>query len=174
MDLRKLGGCKPKPAIYRFNNSFVKDEKTGCWNWIGKSRSGSSRLYGRITVDNKIMPAHRYSWELHNDKKIPAGMLVMHKCDNPECVNPDHLTIGTTQDNSDDKVRKNRQAKGESFSKRKPASGSKNGLAKLTEIEAKEIFNSKSPQREIASRYGVSQTVVHNIKSIKTWKLIHV
>jgi hypothetical protein len=173
MDLRKLGGRTPKSPVYRFNNSFVKDEVTGCWNWLGKARSGTCRLYGRITVNKKTMPAHRFSWELHNEKKVPDGMIVMHKCDNPECVNPDHLTIGTTKDNSDDKVRKNRQAKGASFSNRKTSNGSKNGMSKLTETQAKEIFNDKSPQREIARRYGVSQTVVHNIKSIKTWKVIH-
>jgi hypothetical protein len=173
MDLRKLGGRTPKSPVYRFNNSFVKDEVTGCWNWLGKARSGTCRLYGRITVNKKTMPAHRFSWELHNEKKVPDGMIVMHKCDNPECVNPDHLTIGTTKDNSDDKVRKNRQAKGASFSNRKTSNGSKNGMSKLTETQAKEIFNDKNPQREIASRYGVSQTVVHNIKSLKTWKVIH-
>jgi len=173
MDLRKLGGRTPKSPVYRFNNSFVKDEVTGCWNWLGKARSGTCRLYGRITVNKKTMPAHRFSWELHNEKKVPDGMIVMHKCDNPECVNPDHLTIGTTKDNSDDKVRKNRQAKGASFFNRKTSNGSKNGMSKLTETQAKEIFNDKSPQREIARRYGVSQTVVHNIKSIKTWKVIH-
>lgn len=173
MDLRKLGGRIPKSPVYRFNNSFVKDEITGCWNWLGKTRSGKCKLYGRIKVNKKSMPAHRFSWELHNEKKVPDGMIVMHKCDNPECVNPDHLCIGTTQDNSDDKVRKNRQAKGLSFVNRKAANGSRHGLAKLTENQAKEIFNDTNSQRKIAERYGVSQTVIHNIKSMKTWKIIH-
>lgn len=173
MNLKKLGGCKPKPATYRFNQSYKKDETTGCWVWLGKSRSGSSGLYGRIQVNKKTIPAHRFSWELHNEQKIPDGMFVLHKCDNPECVNPEHLFLGTHQDNTNDKVSKNRQAKGDSFKHRKPAKGSANGLAKLTEESAKKIFNDTRPQRKIAETYGVSQAVVSNIKLMKTWKLIH-
>ena len=173
MSLKKLGGCKPKAAVYRFYHSYKVNEATGCWEWLGKSRSGSCRLYGRIKVDGKTMPAHRYSWELHNEAKIPDGMIVMHMCDNPQCVNPSHLRLGTHQENNDDKVRKNRQAKGDAFKNRKPAVGSRNGLAKLTEQQAMEIFNDQRPQRKIAADYGISQAVVHNIKSMKTWKVIH-
>jgi hypothetical protein len=172
MNLKKLGGCKPKPAPYRFAKSYIKDDVSGCWIWQGKSRSGNCRLYGRITVDGKIVPAHRYSWELHNQKKIPKGVFVLHKCDNPECVNPDHLFLGTHKDNMDDKVRKGRQASGESLSHPR-AKGSRNGLSKLTEKQAIEIFNDPRSQRLLAKKYGVSQTVIHNIKSKKTWRHIH-
>ena len=97
----------------------------------------------------------------------------MHKCDNPKCVNPTHLELGTHADNMVDMVSKGRQAKGASFSNRKSAKGSKNGLAKLTEQQALEIFQDKRSQRTIAKQYGVTQTAVYNIKSKKTWKEIH-
>ena len=173
MSLKHLGGCKPKPAFYRFSLSWEVDPKTMCWNWMGYLNRGAKKQYGSIKIDGKSVAAHRFSWEIYNGSKVPDGMIVMHNCDNPRCVNPDHLCIGTTQDNSDDKVKKNRQAKGLSFVNRKAANGSRNGLAKLTENQAKEIFNNTNSQRKIAERYGVSQTVIHNIKSMKTWKIIH-
>lgn len=173
MNLKKLGGCKPKSAVYRFNNSYIKEVSTGCWIWQGKSKSGASRLYGRIKVDGKPIAAHRYSWELHNNKKVPHGFLVMHKCDNPACVNPDHLIVGTHQDNMNDMKAKNRQFTKLRGVTRNVAIGSKNGNSKLTEDQAISIFNDTRPQRLIAIDHGVSQTVVHNIKSKKTWKYIH-
>jgi hypothetical protein len=168
-DLRFLGGSKPKPTEHRFHKSYIKDKDTGCWNWIGKSRSGSSRLYGRIKVDGKTTPAHRYSWELHNQKTIPKGMIVMHKCDNPQCVNPDHLSIGTHQDNMSDMVKKGRQSK----SNHERAKGEKNGNSKLTKKIAKAIFNDNRPQRQIAKSYGITQAAVSLIKRKITWRNIH-
>jgi hypothetical protein len=173
MSLKYLGGCKPKPAFYRFSLSWEVDAKTLCWNWMGFLNRGAKRQYGSIKVDGKSVSAHRFSWEFYNNSKVPDGMIVMHKCDNPRCVNPIHLCVGTHKENMVDMVLKNRQAKSGSFCNRQPAKGSKNGLSKLTEDQAKEIFNEKNSQRKIAQRYGISQTVVHNIKSKKTWKIIH-
>jgi len=173
MSLKHLGGCKPKPAFYRFSMSYEVNPETMCWEWLGTLSRGSKKQYGTIKVDKKSVGAHRYSWEIHNETKIPQSMIVMHKCDNPKCVNPMHLVLGTHAENMVDMVSKGRQAKGASFRNRQPAKGSKNGLSKLTEDQAKEIFNDKNPQRQIAQRYGVSQAVVHNIKSKKTWKVIH-
>ena len=169
MNLKKLSGCKPKSAIYRFNASYRKDESTGCWNWLGKSRSGACRLYGRISVDGKYVAAHRYSWELHNNESIPDGMIVMHKCDNPSCVNPDHLALGTHQDNMDDMVAKGRQSK----STHQRAKGEENGNSKITEKEAKEIFADDRSQRAIAKDYGITQAAVSLIKQKRTWRSIH-
>jgi hypothetical protein len=173
MNLKKLSGRKSKPANYRFNMSYIKNEETKCWVWQGKARSGSSKLYGRITVDKKSVPAHRFSWEMHNQQKIPENYFVLHRCDNPECVNPDHLFLGTHQDNMDDMVKKNRQAKGSNFANRKPARGEKNGLSKLTEKQAIEIFNDQRSQRTIAKQYGVTQTAIFYIKIKRTWRYIH-
>lgn len=173
MNLKRLGGCKPKPAIYRFGMSYEVDLETMCWNWIGTINRGSKKQYGSIKANGKSVAAHRFSWEFYNNSKIPTGMIVMHKCDNPKFVNPMHLQLGTHKENMEDMVSKNRQAKGDSFSKRNPAKGSRNGLSKLTEHQAMEIFKDTRSQRSIAQQYGISQAVVHNIKSMKTWKIIH-
>lgn len=169
MNLKKLGGCKPKSEIYRFNCSYIKDDISGCWVWQGKSRSGTSRKYGKIKVNGKNMPAHRYSWELHNQQKIPDGLFVMHKCDNPECVNPDHLSIGTASENMKDMVSKGRHISNLKIGLR----GEDAGNSKLTQKQALNIFNDSRSQRAIAKDFGVTQAAVSLIKRKKTWRFIH-
>lgn len=78
-----------------------------CWVWT-RSRSGVSRLgYGQINVHHKTRYTHRLSWEINNGL-IPEGMFVCHKCDNPGCFRPDHLFLGTHQDNMKDMANKGR------------------------------------------------------------------
>jgi hypothetical protein len=76
----------------------------GCWLWVGgKTGAGYGHFKHRIDI-----LTHRLSWELHNRKPIPPGMFVIHSCDNPACVNPDHLSVGTSLDNMRDKMKKGR------------------------------------------------------------------
>jgi len=84
---------------------FRKVDKTGsCWNWLaGKDKDG----YGKIKIARKDLRAHRVSWEIHNGI-IPGGLLVLHRCDNPSCVNPSHLFLGTALDNNRDRDAKGR------------------------------------------------------------------
>lgn len=98
-------------------------------------------------------------YEKHKGK-IPEGMLACHKCDNPLCINPDHLFIGTNLDNMMDKVRKNRQSK---------LMGEKSATAKMTELNIKEIRLCQDDNKAIASRFGISKSQVSKIKTGMAW-----
>lgn len=88
----------------RFWRRVMKPESDGCWTWTG---STAGYGYGRVFVDGRQQSAHRVAWELTNGP-IPEGLIVCHKCDNPPCVRPLHLFLGTHKDNSQDMVRKQR------------------------------------------------------------------
>lgn len=114
-------GRPPVPLTVRFWNNvktegdFPDPEKYPevigrCWKWTGMKSQRYGKIFDRDS--KKVVGAHRISWELHRGP-IPKGMSVCHKCDNPECCNPDHLFIGTVLDNIQDKVRKVRHRRGE-------------------------------------------------------------
>lgn len=157
------------PADERFARAYIPEPNSGCWLWYG-SLFGSNG-YGRLQVKSKSMAAHRYAWESHKGE-IPPGMLVLHKCDNPGCVNPDHLFLGTHQDNSDDKVSKGRHSRGVKHSSAKvnPARGEAVGRAKLKYTQVQKIQASLLPQRKLAQMYGVTQATISQIKTGKTWR----
>lgn len=148
--------------IERFHKKYVKDKNTGCWNWIAGTRPNArGKLYGRHHMDNgKGIGAHRFSFMIHNGE-IPNGKYVCHRCDNPLCVNPEHLFIGTHVDNMRDMVEKGRSYKG---------SGEKKGVSKLTNYQAAEIMQATGTNRDIAKQYGVSVSVVGRIKRGETYK----
>jgi hypothetical protein len=84
------------------------------------------------------------------------------QCDNSSCINPEHLELGTSYDNQQDKVKRNRSARGE-----------KNGRSKLTEKQVLEILKDKRNTYRIAEDYGVSNVVIGNIKRKKSWRYLH-
>jgi len=130
------------------------------------------RGYPQICVNGKRMYLHRFIYE-QSFGKIPKGLEVMHKCDNPTCINIEHLTLGTHQDNMDDKVIKNRQAKGDSLTKNRnhfKPKGIKNPACKLKEDDVLNIRIDTSSQIEIAKKYNISQSQVSAIKTNKSWK----
>lgn len=157
--------ARPKAGVTaydRFNANWERDQKTGCWNWTG-TISRAYKGYGHIRIGNKAMKAHRYSWEAHRGK-IPEGMHVLHSCDNSICVNPDHLWIGTHQDNMRDMFRKGR---------RQERRGQEHHKTHLTDADALAIYNSSDGPAALSKEYGISRQAVWNIKSKRTWKHIH-
>lgn len=87
----------------KFHESYSINTVDGCWIW----QKSNNYRYGQISINGKLVYAHRYSWELKNGP-IPKGMYVCHHCDVTLCVNPDHLFIGTAKDNVQDAIRKGR------------------------------------------------------------------
>lgn len=127
----------------------------GCWIWTGaKSKCG----YGYATMDGVYMSAHRASYQLYKGR-IEKGQHIQHSCDNRICVNPDHLTAGTRQENIQDMVNKGRQARGE-----------KNCNAKLTAAQILEIQADTRKLVDIAKDYGVTHASISFIKSRRIWR----
>lgn len=96
-------------TLDKFHDSIEPATPDACWRWTG---STDAKGYGRVFHDGKYRAAHRIAFALAYGP-IPAGMFVCHRCDNPRCVNPNHLFLGTIQDNTADMVTKGRHARGE-------------------------------------------------------------
>lgn len=142
----------------RFLSRFKKHNNT-CWEWIAhKDKDG----YGILPTNGNAVRAHRYSIEYYKGIN-PVGYVVCHSCDNPSCVNPDHLFIGRPVDNVADMIKK----------KRDRLIGSRNNKAKLNEKQALAIFNSKEPNHVLALQYGVSTSTIKRVKAKTLWRHIH-
>lgn len=145
----------------RFWRKVHRSDQETCWAWLaGKNRYGYG-AFGYGGRKGKRIAAHRMAWVLTNGE-IPYGLLVMHACDNPECVNPSHLRLGTPADNSADMVLKGRSANGENHSQ-----------AVLTEAEVATIrlkYKAGQPLKEIALAEGVSYRRV--MSAIRNWKYL--
>jgi len=161
----------PEEAI-RFFWSRVEQTAT-CWNWHGSHiRAG----YGH--VNHKSLPrrvmAHRFSWELHYGYP-PGDLLVCHHCDNPPCVRPDHLFLGTLADNYHDCATKGRHPHGSTHYLRlepERVRGERNPAAKLTEAEVFAIRTRRAGGarvRALAKEYGVSESLISAIFHGKVW-----
>lgn len=140
---------------------FVEKSKTGCWYWLG---SVNTKGYGHIKEQGKVLTAHRLSWKIHFGP-IPEGMLVCHSCDVRRCVAPNHLFLGSDQDNIDDMIAKGRanHQRGEAAHK-----------AKLTQEQANEIRRRHAEEqlscRKLSEIYGIHFTNILRIIQGKTYK----
>lgn len=138
-----------------------------CWIWTA-SRSGDG--YGQFRLNRKTLAAHRVSYQIFVGE-IPDGMFVCHRCDNPACVNPHHLFLGTHTDNMRDMCRKGRKKVSQAFMY-SGAKGEKNPHSKLTEAEVIAIRANEGghSRAELARQYGVSQVSISYIANKKTWR----
>lgn len=118
----------------RFDSKWIPEPNTGCWIWIACSLPCG---YGTFRLNRKMLRAHRASWIIRKGE-IPVGVDVLHRCDTPLCVNPDHLFLGNDQDNKNDSVAKNRHSKGE-----------RQGLAKLTDEKVRQIRSSNDTSKMV-------------------------
>lgn len=161
-----VGTRKPAPVEERFWR-YVKKTDT-CWLWTGSEKKLSG--YGQIGIGGrggKQALAHRLSYEMHKGP-IPDGLVVMHSCDNPRCVNPSHLSVGTHSENTMDSVRKGR------WKSIPPMHcGESQHSSKLTVEDVRLIRdNPDIPTKELALRFGTNPTSIQKVRSRKTWKHI--
>ena len=127
----------------------------GCWEWQAcTSQAG----YGNFGLNGQCKLSHRIMYEIGHGK-IPAKMFVCHACDNPSCVRPSHLFLGTQKDNMMDASNKHRIAHGE-----------RGGNATLKEDDVIQIRNSKDKGKEVAKQYNISESTVSKIRLRRRWK----
>lgn len=164
-------------SVYGIARFWSKVDKSGdCWVWragvdrkgYGKFSLGSSRLPGGGRC-NSMVSAHRVSYIIAfgdiPSHDSPHGMCVLHRCDNPSCVRPSHLFIGTNEDNVHDMLAKGRHSTN-------PRRGQQHGCAILTELGAREVYvraSSGERQADIARDFGVSVPTVSAIKAGRLW-----
>jgi hypothetical protein len=163
-------GLKARHAATWQDRFWAKVQKgDGCWEWRGpRSPSGygfGPKFYG-------TQAAHRLSYIIANGP-IPAGMVVMHNCDNPPCVRPDHLSLGTPAENSAEMVARNRSYHGPRPGK--TCRGSEVKTSKLTEDKVREMRSlaaSGVPNKHLAARYGITPAHAWDVVSGNLWKHI--
>jgi hypothetical protein len=149
----------------RFWARVQKADGEACWLWRGVL---DEKRYGRLCVAGKMPRAHRLSYEL-NVGPIPDGLFVCHHCDNPSCVRPDHLFVGTVTDNNRDMGRK-----GRAKWTRHPelTRGEQNPHAKLTNAQVlaiRELVAAGRNQKLVAAEFGVSPMTVSHIHNRRRW-----
>lgn len=161
----------PRPRLSmeaRFSDKYIPEPNSGCWLWIGALNDSG---YGVIQMarprplgESAFVRAHRLSYEMHNGP-ITEELHVLHSCDLPCCVNPDHLFLGTDQDNSDDKMRKGRDRKD-------PRRGITHGMTRLSEDQVREIRACRDRLIDISEQYGISISHAHRIKTRQSWRCL--
>lgn len=149
----------------RFDEKWIPVPESGCWLWTATCYPSG---YGVIGVGSRTdgsrtnVAAHRLSYELHVGD-IPQDICVLHKCDTPQCVNPNHLFLGTKQDNNKDKLAKNRQAKGARMNR-----------GHLTESDVQAIRQMKQANpsfscKQIGQTFNVARNTISLILQGKRW-----
>jgi hypothetical protein len=150
----------------RFWTKIERDDENPdkCWNVVDMCLTKAG--YGEFSIKGKRILAHRFSYQLFHNRLIKDNMCICHKCDNPSCVNPNHLWEGTVKDNNNDRDNKGR-AKGGGVK------GEKHHSCKLTEKQVKEIrekyAKGGTTHRQLAKEYSVSRQSIGDIINRKIW-----
>ena len=141
----------------RFQTKFKISKTTGCWNWTASTgKAGYGYFY---FPPQNMVRSHVAAWRLYRGPT--NGLHVLHKCDNPKCVNPKHLKLGTHQDNMRDRDTKGRGAN---------HVGSKNGRATFSDNQVRAIRRDKRTPRLIAADLGLPMSTIAKIKYRATWR----
>jgi hypothetical protein len=144
-------------TLDRFTHTIPE---TGChWYAGSQDRHGYGVIYRLAGGIKRSWLAHRVSYERHKGP-IPDGLHILHSCDNPSCVNPDHLRTGTQADNNRDRDERGRQV---------AVKGEAHGATTITNEQAQEIREAAGTLKELGLRYGVHLSTISNIKRGKTW-----
>lgn len=164
----KAGGTEALPVIKTptlADRFWAKVDKSGeCWVWT--AAHNGRRGYGGVQADGRWKRASRVSWEMENGP-IPDGLHVLHRCDNPPCVRPDHLFLGTQSDNNHDRDRKGRG---------RWSPGEANGCHKLTNadiLDIRRLSSSGVSRAAIASMFNINKNTVSGISTRRTWKHVN-
>lgn len=165
------------------NGPVIRPGLTPCWSWNGATSDG---IRGVMNIEKKNTLSSRVSYKLHKTE-IPIGLCVLHTCDNGNCVNPDHLWLGTNQDNTTDMLLKGRESRGLSHglmvkksctpesNARRANKGVMNGRAKLLESDVfyiRHYYSQGCRMIDIADFLSIPKTTVNNIVKRNTWKHI--
>lgn len=137
----------------------LADKSGDCWEWKGTKKGNG---YGQFFFDGHRWIAHRAAWTFAFGE-IPKGLAVCHRCDNPRCVRPDHLFLGTWAENNQDRHRKGRSG---------AAKGEQNGKARLTEDSVRQIRHLHTQgfgYRAIARRFSMSRSAIAHIVQGRSW-----
>lgn len=157
-------GHKGRSLADRFWSKVDIASDEECWPWLGAMGQNG---YGTIGDKGKVLVASRVAWEL-TCGPIPVGSHVCHQCDNPKCVNPRHLFLGSPKANSDDKIAKGRWKGNEKVGNDRPQAK----LVPIDVLRIRELAASGMSHRQIAEMYPVTHTAIDAIVLRKTWKHI--
>lgn len=155
------GVLSHESRLRHFWERVKKDCPGGCWEWTGCRMNGRQH-YGGLYLNRRKIGAHVFSFELHH-RPLKPGEIVRHSCDNQACVFPGHLLAGSVDQNVADRVERNRS---------RNVIGEEHGNAKLTETIVRTIRASTESQRTLAKRFGVSQSLISQVRSGLVWSHI--
>lgn len=155
-------GPQPRTVEDRFWAKVRTGRPGSCWAWTASTNIHGYGHMGGVSGKGTLA-AHRVSWEIHHGP-IPDGLWVLHACDNPSCVNPGHLFLGSPRENTLDMIEKGRNVRGQDHHR-----------ARLTEGNITAIRNAHktgTPQKELAAKYGVSKQHVSRVVRGLKWRHI--